>query len=227
MKFLIVQTGAAPAPVRRRYGDYPQWFRRGLAIAAAQIECVRVDRGGNLPSPRTLAAALVTGSDAMVSERRAWSERTAAWLRDAVDADLPLLGVCYGHQLLAHALGGRVHYNPRGEEIGTIEVRRLAAARADMLFGALPARFPAQATHEQTILQPPRGAAVLAASEQDDHQAVRFAPRAWGVQFHPEFGVREMRAFLAGEQQADKRRCVRACREARGILRRFAQLFMR
>jgi len=227
MKFLIVQTGAAPAPVRRRFGDYPQWFRRGLGIPAGQIECVRVDRGGRLPSPRGMTAALVTGSDAMVSERHAWSERTAAWLGHAVDAGLPLLGVCYGHQLLAHALGGRVDYNPRGEEIGTIEVRKLGAGRADVLFGALPVRFPAQATHEQSVIRLPAGATVLATSDQDAHQAVRFAPRVWGVQFHPEFGVREMRAYLDDERQADLRRNVRGCPDARGILRRFARLCLR
>jgi GMP synthase (glutamine-hydrolysing) len=181
----------------------------------------------------TIAAAVITGSGAMVTERLDWSERTAGWLRDAVQAKLPMLGVCYGHQLLAHALGGRVDYNPRGREIGTVEIACLPAASDDPLFGKLSAGFPAQATHLQSVLQPPSEAVVLARSIQDDCQAVRYAPRVWGLQFHPEFGVRQMRAYLhervdklnaEGVDVSARARAVRACAQARSVLRRFARI---
>lgn len=232
-RLLIIQTGAAPPDVLGRHGDFPEWFRRGLGLAPDRVACVRVDGGEALPPPDRVAAAVVTGSGAMVTQRLAWSERTADWLRAAVRVDLPLLGVCYGHQLLAHALGGRVDYNPRGREIGSVGIDLLPAAAGDALFEAMPTCFDAHATHLQSVVQPPAGAAILARSSLDDFHAICFAPRAWGVQFHPEFNVAHMRAYLRERSEPvdaeglDARSLmhqVRACPQARSLLRRFVRL---
>src|SRR5690606_38861481 len=107
-----------------------------------------------------------------------------------------VLGVCYGHQLLAHALGGRVDDHPAGREVGTVELELDAAGEGDALFGATPAKFRAHATHRQSVLELPPGATVLARSAHDPHHAVRYAPTAWGLQFHPEFSVGIMRGYL-------------------------------
>ena len=233
MKLLIVQTGTAIPAVRRQFGDFAKWFRRGLGLAPAQTRCVRVDRGAPLPPPRSVSGVVVTGSGAMVTDRLDWSEATARWLRRAVDADIPVLGVCYGHQLLAHALGGRVGYNPRGREMGSVRIERRQESVQDALFDSAPCAFDAQATHLQTVLEPPREAVVLAQSKLDACQAVRFAPRAWGLQFHPEFGAREMRAYIRARDGAladedfdvaAMLREVRATPQARSVLRRFARL---
>lgn len=236
MRLLIVQTGTAIPAVRRQHGDFAQWFRRGLGLSARQAPSVRVDLGAQLPPPRSVSGVVVTGSGAMVTDRLQWSETTARWLRRAVDADIPVLGVCYGHQLLAHALGGRVDYNPRGREMGSVRIERSSATVPDALFDSAPLAFDAQATHLQTVLEPPRDAVVLARSSLDDCQAVRFAPRAWGLQFHPEFGAREMRAYIRARDGAladedfdvaAMLREVRATPQARSVLRRFARLAAR
>src|SRR3546814_4405831 len=85
----------------------------------------------------------------MVTERRDWSEATAAWLREAAHAGVPVFGICYGHQLLAHALGGEVGDNPNGRKMGTVAVDLLPAAADDPLFAGLPDRFLAQATRSE------------------------------------------------------------------------------
>ena len=137
----------------------------------------------------------------MVTERRDWSERSAAWLRDAAQAGMPLFGICYGHQLLAHALGGEVGDNPAGREMGTIGLELHPHAEHDPLFAGLPAQFAAQATHLQTVLRAPEGATVLARSSQDDCHAFRWGDRAWGVQFHPEFSATHMRGYVQARQR--------------------------
>jgi GMP synthase (glutamine-hydrolysing) len=229
-KFLIVQTGSTLPAVRTRHGDFADWFRRGLGLSRAGVDVGRAHAGEALPDPGSYAAAIVTGSPAMVSERLAWSEATADWLRIAVAAGLPILGVCYGHQLLAHALGGRVDYHANGREIGTVAIERLPDARDDALFGTAPVRFDAHASHQQSVLDLPRGAVVLASSAHDPNHAVRYAPRVWGLQFHPEFSVEIMRGYLRASVHAANGDCpLPCCRQrrhapapaARRLLRRF------
>ena len=116
---LLIQTGEAPDALHSRFGGFADWFREAMRIQPAQMQVVRVDEGAPLPAPHAIAGAVITGSAAMVTERADWSEHTAEWIRDAMTAQTPLFGVCYGHQLMAHALGGKVGWLPEGGEIGT------------------------------------------------------------------------------------------------------------
>jgi GMP synthase (glutamine-hydrolysing) len=232
-RLVVVKCGDALASVRERRGDYEDWILGGMGLARARALVAAVGEGAALPDPSRLSAAVVTGSSAMVSAREPWSERTAAWLREVALAGVPVLGICYGHQLLAHALGGRVAPNPRGREIGTVDVELLAAARADPLLSGLPVRFPAQATHVESVLELPAGATLLASSCGDPHQAFRVGAHAWGVQFHPEFDADVIRAYLEARREdllregRDPESLLAAVREsahASGLLLRFAAL---
>ncbi|MGH8156803.1 MAG: glutamine amidotransferase [Rhodanobacter sp.] len=230
---LIIRTGRAPDNIRGRHGDFPHWFRLGARLLPQQIRIVDVAAGETLPAPQEIAGAMITGSAAMVTERAAWSERTAGWIRNAMDVELPLFGVCYGHQLMAHALGGRVDYLPGGREIGTQPIELLDDAAADPLTRSLPASFRAHTTHEQSVLEPPNGSTVLARSVRDPHQLLRHGPRAISSQFHPEFNADVMRAYIK-RKHADMQRegadpqqafgNVAATPLARRLLRQFARL---
>lgn len=210
-RFLIVQTGTTMPRLRARRGDFPRWFQRGLGLRTCNVDVIRVDAGEALPPVATHAGVIVTGSPAMVSRREAWSEDTAAWLRHAIDAGMPILGVCYGHQLLAHALGGHVDYHPQGREVGTVAIGKTGAAVDDLLIGGAPERFSAHASHQQSVLELPPGAVTLAGSAHDPHHAVRYAPYVWGLQFHPEFSVEIMRDYLRGGAQGTNGNCSEPC----------------
>jgi GMP synthase (glutamine-hydrolysing) len=200
--FLIIETGQPIASMRRHRG-FPHWIRVAAGLGADDVVAVDVERGQALPGREGFAGAIVTGSNAMVTDRHPWSEDSAAWLRDAAHAGLPLLGICYGHQLLAHALGGEVGYNPAGREMGTVALDLLAPhAEADPLFAGLPARFTVQATHLQSVLRMPDGGTVLASSAGDACHAFRWGKHAWGVQFHPEFSTAHMRGYLDARRDA-------------------------
>ncbi len=198
---LLIQTGDAPEAIRARFGGFADWFRHAMRLEPAQLRVVRVDAGEPLPKPREVAGAVITGSAAMVTERADWSERTAGWIRDAVDTQTPLFGVCYGHQLMAHALGGTVGWLPAGREIGTQTITLGASVDGDGP-DDLPQAFPAHTTHRQSVLVPPPGAEVLARSELDPNQLLRYAPHAFSTQFHPEFTAAAMRAYIAARADA-------------------------
>lgn len=229
--FLIVETGQ-PVRSMRRYGGFPHWIRVAAGLEADETVVANVERGDALPRREGFAGIIVSGSAAMVTDRADWSERSAEWLRDAAHEGLPLLGICYGHQLLAHALGGQVDYNPAGRESGTIRLDLDPAAHADPLFSGLPASFPAQATHLQTVLRAPEGATVLARSAQDQCHAFRWGENAWGMQFHPEFATHHMRGYVRARADCIARhggcarsvaRDVTAAPQARQLLRRFVR----
>ncbi len=179
-----------------RRGDYEDWILAGMGLPPERASVLHAYRGDPLPESDGAAAIVVTGSSAMVSEREPWSERAAAWLGDAVDAGTPVLGICFGHQLLAHALGGRVERNPRGREMGTVDVRARDGAAGDPLFASLPGALRVQATHQESVTVLPPDARLLAESDGDPHHAFAIGERAWGVQFHPEFDADVMRAYL-------------------------------
>lgn len=192
---LILKTGSTYPFIRRTFGDFEDWFLKHLAAASDPV--VRdVTREGPPETAEGWQGVVVTGSPAMVTEREAWSERTADWLREAVCQGVPVLGVCYGHQLLAHAFGGRVGFREQGRESGTFEVSLTDSGAADSLLGQLPARFPAHLTHAQSVLTMPDEATLLACSQGEQHQAFRIGRHAWGVQFHPEFDRRIMTGYL-------------------------------
>jgi GMP synthase (glutamine-hydrolysing) len=186
-ELLIIQAGHAPDDMRLSLGDISDWYVRALADLDVTMRIVRPFLGESLPSSGAVCAAIITGSWAMVSDREGWSEETAAWIREAMTHSLPMLGICYGHQLMAHALGGRVDYHPGGVEIGVHAVSLSDEGRADPFFNAWPDVFAAPLTHLQTIAALPPGAVRLASSEHDSYQIVRYGPNAISVQFHPEF----------------------------------------
>jgi GMP synthase (glutamine-hydrolysing) len=94
-------------------------------------------------------------------------------------------------------LGGEVGDNPRGREIGTIEVDLTPDAAGDPLLGGLGPRLVVSASHRQSVLRMPATAQRLASNELDPNQALRYGPRAWGLQFHPEWDEEVARAYLA------------------------------
>jgi len=183
----LIKTGCTIDQIKPRHGDFENWFASGLGVS--NLLQIDVFRQQALPALENLGGIVITGSPSMVSARLDWSERTANWLRQAVQIDLPVLGVCYGHQLLAHALGGRVGPNPAGRQIGTVTTQLINHHKDDPLLGHLPDTFPAQTSHSEVVLELPPGAERLATSPLDNNFAIRFAQKVWGVQFHPEFSV--------------------------------------
>jgi GMP synthase (glutamine-hydrolysing) len=143
---------------------------------------------GALPpfNPRNLSGLIVMGGPMNVDQvdRYPFLADEAQWLRQAVDARLPVLGVCLGSQLLAKSLGRRVYAN-KIKEIGWYDIELLAPAASDPLFQEVPLQTTVFQWHGDTF-DLPAGAVQLARSPNCENQAFRFGPSAYGLQFHME-----------------------------------------
>ncbi|MDQ2076921.1 glutamine amidotransferase [Marinimicrobium sp. ABcell2] len=201
-RLLIIKTGDAFPEVVRGHGDFESLFQQVLGQAGFTATVFDPRQGSPLPDQADIDGLYITGSHSMVSEREPWSEALKPWLRDARANNVPMLGVCYGHQLMAAAFGGVSDFHPAGRESGTHQVTLTDAGQSDALLGTLPQRFPAQLTHAQSVLEVPSDVVVLAYNAHDPHQALRYGPRQWSVQFHPEFTTPVMRAYLERQREA-------------------------
>ncbi len=233
MRVLIVKTGETVAPLQGTRGDFEDWFRQGLGLSAEAAPMVRPHRGEPLPTLDEVEVAVITGSPAMVTDAAPWSIETENWIRHLADAGRWILGVCYGHQLLARAFGGAVTDHAEGSEVGTVEVQLTETAKGDPLLGGLPSPLIVQSSHRQVVSRLPRDARRLAFNDHDANQAFAIGERAWGVQFHPEFDADIIRGYLAhradalGDEGIDVRARAAAARDSDHgvrILRRFVEL---
>lgn len=177
-------------------GDFDDWILNGMQPGDYPVNIVDVHRDDGLPPLRDITGIAITGSSAMVTDHKAWSEQAAQWLQEAASDNIPILGICYGHQLLAYALGGIVSDNPAGIEVGTVTTTLGTDARDDALFNGLSSPLKVQASHKQSVRQLPAQAVRLASSDMDPNHAFRVGQCAWGVQFHPEFDAQITRQYV-------------------------------
>lgn len=210
-------------------GDFEDWIIRGLGTTSTKVEIIDPRRNIAFPKPERIAGAIITGSHSMVSDREPWSESLAAWIVEAAAIDLPMLGICYGHQLIAHALGGEVDYHPLGLEIGTVNIELSDHAENDVLFRDSPKRFAAHATHRQSVIKLPENAVLLASNSFEPHHAFRIGQNAWGLQFHPEFNAPAMSCYIQqrcedAETTTELLNQVVETPDSSELLRKFAQL---
>lgn len=195
-KLLLLQVGSTFDTLIPRLGDFDRWFQQGLGLSAHDLETVRAHQGAPMPTHHDFRAVVVSGSAAMVTDREPWSEATADYLREAAHRGRPILGVCYGHQLLAHAFGGEVGDNPAGRQTGTVTMALEQDAASDPLFAGLPPSLIVHVSHRQRVLRLPPRAKLVGRCTHDPHHAFRLGEQVWGVQFHPEFDAYITRQYI-------------------------------
>ena len=130
MQIRILETGEPPEPLKSQFGDYPSMFERLLAPYADRFSFSRTaaHRGEAMPKLSEFDGLLITGSPAGVYEEYDWIEPCAKLVRDAAKAGKPQVGICFGHQLMAQALGGNAEKSDRGSGVGVHEYEVKAEA---------------------------------------------------------------------------------------------------
>ena len=170
-KLYIIKIGTTFPAIEKRLGDFDRWTANALDSVDVELGIVDAEHGDSLPKEEECAGVIITGSHAMVTDNVSWSVKLEKWIALLLKAQIPIFGICYGHQLLAHAMGGRAGFHPNGFEIGTVKVSKTRFANDDLLFCDLPASFEVQVNHTQSVLRLPHKAKILASNTFEPHQA--------------------------------------------------------
>lgn len=187
MKLTIIQTGEVPVPLRERFGPYRKMFERMFDQTGERFsyEVVAASDSEPLPDPGQLEGIVLTGSPAGVYDDFAWLTPLRAFIRDAYGKRTPMLGVCFGHQIMADALGGDVRKSEKGWGLGrhTYGVR----GRPDFMRTA-PAALAVACSHQDQVIAPPAEAEVILASDFTPNAGLVYRNgAALSFQPHPEF----------------------------------------
>ena len=196
-ELIIIRAGDALPAIADTRGQYPDLIRAMVGDAWRGVYKIHDPRASDEPPSLARAAGIiVTGSSSSVTEQAPWMKRTGAFLRRAAEEGVPVLGICFGHQLLADAFGGKVQKNPRGREIGTVRVRLEDAAQREAMFKEFPAEFLVQATHVDSVVTLPPAAVRLAQTDLEPNMAYKIGDTVRCVQFHPELDAAIIREYI-------------------------------
>ncbi|MDQ2050240.1 type 1 glutamine amidotransferase [Natronolimnohabitans sp. A-GB9] len=170
-------------------------FRRELDASLSEFDAT----DGEVPNDYDYDGAVVTGSRSSVYWDDDWMQPVKGWVDEAIDHDIPFLGVCWGHQLLADVLGGTVT-DMGAYEVGYSEIERLGDSR---LFDGISEEFLAFTSHSDEVTELPPGATPLAENEYSNHGFRK--DRVFGVQFHPEYDTKTARELVHRKELSDER----------------------
>ena len=171
----ILQTGTAPDELRSQSGDYPDMFERLLAGRGLTFRTFHVEAMDFPTDVHACDGWLITGSRHGAYEDHPFIPRLEAFIRQAVAQKVPLVGICFGHQIIAQALGGKVERFPGGWSVGP----------TDYDFGG--EKITLNAWHRDQVTQRPEGATVIGCSDFCENAALVYGDSALTVQAHPEF----------------------------------------
>lgn len=176
-----------PDRASHRHGSVPNWFSRHLeSQAGLAFESLPSSTPNLLSKVADAEGVIISGSP-----RDAWSDdpdmrALLDFASGLIARNQPVLGVCFGHQLLGRALGGDVRPNPAGWEVGTCRIALTEEGRTSPLFAGCEPEFAAIESHRDAVLSLPSGARLLAGNPHTPIQAFAAGETTFGVQFHPE-----------------------------------------
>lgn len=184
MRIGILQCGQSPAELKQDMGDYPDMFVRLLDGRGFRFRNYHVEIMEFPASVHDADGWLLTGSRHGAYEEHDFIPVLERFVRDAYDAAVPMVGICFGHQIIAQALGGTVVKHPAGWSVGT----------QDYDFDGETVRL--NAWHQDQVVMLPKDAQVAGRSEFCENAALIYGDRAYTVQAHPEFSDDFIRGLI-------------------------------
>ncbi len=195
----ILETGIPPEGYKEIYGSYPDMFRDLLSASDTQLAFNYYPiLEGDIPfDPTECDAWLITGSKFGVYEDHPWIAPLSDLVRKAFDADIPVVGICFGHQLVVQALGGKVVKSDKGWSLGVSEYQ---IKQKPQWMENADDTFAIQAYHQDQVVTLPENTQVLAGSDFCPYAALNIADKVITFQGHPEFSSTYIKALLVNRR---------------------------
>ena len=229
-KLFILKVGTTFNSTYKENGDFEDWVIKQVDNKKLKISILDIQKGAKLPNLDECAGIIITGSHSMVTQEEPWSVKIEKWIPSLIENSIPLLGICYGHQLLGKSMQGFTTFHKNGIEIGTVDVKLTKEAKDDELFKDMPNSFKVHTIHSQTVEDLPPNSVRLASNSHDKNHAFRIGKNAWGVQFHPEYNNKIMKSYIKEIAkvkeipQDELLNGVEQTNEANSILKKFGQI---
>lgn len=235
MRFAILKAGRASRRTRERMGDTDAHFRALLAEPGQQWDSFDVENGVFPERLDGYNGLVITGSPANAYDDDPWIVRLAGTLREAHGQGIPLLGICFGHQMVARALGGEAGPNPAGWELGLVALELTEAGRRWPPLAEAPRPLRILETHADVVTRLPPGAVLLASSPRTEVEVFTVGERVLCLQGHPEMDnamVAELIEKRSARGLLDARRAAEgaaslASEPHRGFLEAWLRRFLR
>lgn len=191
---LILCAGEAPEFVTRQVGPKISWLESQTFGMDVSLKLVNIREQSAMTGSEG-SVWIISGSEDSVTQPKPWMKNLVQSIQNGIAAGKPILGICFGHQILADMLGGTVVQNPKGWEIGSADIQLNKNGNRDSLFQGVDTSFIGYETHEDIVTRLPDSCTLLAENEMGI-QAFRFAGNVYGVQFHPEFSQSVMKRYV-------------------------------
>ena len=185
-KIIVIETGTMAEEFESKHGDYPSMFARLLGEQGLNLEVCRVVRGDDIPALESADGFLITGSRHGVYDNLPWMEPLKTFIQSCAQKHVPIIGICFGHQIMAEALGGKVVKSEKGWGLGP---STYTVTNKNLLTDA-PDTLTINAIHQDQVVKKPADAEVICSSEFCEFAGLVYggnAPYALSLQPHPEF----------------------------------------
>lgn len=200
-RFAVLKAGTAYRETREQRGDFDRMFIDLLAEPGQAWEVYDVEHGQFPREPAAYDGFVITGSRYSATDDLPWLKELGALVTAIRGRGQALLGICFGHQVLAQALGGEVRPNPLGWDVGVRGVKLTPAGQQAAALAAAGSAAPQPLRvfelHQDIVTRLPPGAVHLASSDFTPHEMFSLGARILGVQGHPEFDADVIRVALA------------------------------
>ena len=189
----IISCGPGLSEINEKHGRSCDWIRQIIGDRVQNVNIVNV-YDGVLPSCKNDDVWVIMGSRYSVYNDINWIDTFRNHIKTGIKKEIPMLGICFGHQIIGSALGARVVNNDKGWDLGSSEIELTKEGQNSILFKGFKSKFLAYESHHDVLIDLPANVSLLAKNKYGI-QSFSYSDFIFGVQFHPEFDFKIMKAY--------------------------------